>query len=88
MAENHTTCPAEVDVKVVVIHGRKFKGGKQIKHLITEFGVANYPVYSAGVLGVEDKSLEHLFVECRLRPLSELQTTSIYIVGQRSYSRL
>ena len=41
-------------MKVVVIHRREFKGSKQIKHLFTEFGVANYPAYRAGVLGVED----------------------------------
>src|SRR5262245_47333663 len=46
--------PAEVNVKVVVIHGREFKGGKQVKHLFIEFGIANDSVYRAGVLGVED----------------------------------
>ena len=46
--------PAEVNVKVVVIHGREFKGSKQIEQFFTEFGVANYPAYRAGVLGVED----------------------------------
>lgn len=34
---------AEINVKVVVIHSREFKCGKQIKHLLTEFSVANYP---------------------------------------------
>jgi hypothetical protein len=43
--------PAEVNVKV---HRSEFKGGKHIKYLFTEFGVANYPAYRAGVLGVED----------------------------------
>jgi hypothetical protein len=28
--------------------------GREIKHLFREFGVANYPAYRAGVLGVED----------------------------------
>jgi hypothetical protein len=46
--------PAKVNVNVVVIHSREFKCGKQIKHLFTEFGVANHPAYGAGVLRVED----------------------------------
>jgi hypothetical protein len=41
-------------MKVVVIHGREFKDGKQIKHLFTEFGVANYATYRP-VLGIEDE---------------------------------
>lgn len=44
--------PAEINVEVVFI--REFECGNQIKHLFTEFGVANYSAYSAGVLGVED----------------------------------
>jgi hypothetical protein len=41
-------------VKVVVIHGREFKGGEQIKHVLTEFGIANDPAHGPGVLCVED----------------------------------
>src|SRR5450756_1862963 len=57
--------PAKVNVKVVVVHGREFKGGKEIKHLFTEFGVANYPAYRAGVLGVEDDNGVTLLVVMR-----------------------
>jgi hypothetical protein len=57
--------PAEINVNVVVIHSREFKCGKQFKHLFTEFGVDNYPAYSAGVLGVEDDDCVMLLLVMR-----------------------
>ena len=44
----------EVDVHVVVVHGRELQGREQIKYLLAEFGIANDATDRAGVLRVED----------------------------------